>query len=171
MERSDIPSNESILVGHSYGGGVAIECALAAPLAGLVLVSSGARLRVHPLVLEAMRANAAAGAPTGASIGWRPGTSRELVARFDAQAALVPSATTLVDWLAADAFDRLADVARIAVPTLVIGGTADELTPPKYARYLAATIPGAELALLEGAGHMCPIEDAARVAALVGAFV
>jgi pimeloyl-ACP methyl ester carboxylesterase len=50
-----------------------------------------------------------------------------------------------------DAFDRLP---QIAVPTLVLHGTEDEVIAPGNAELLARRIPGAELRLLEGAGHV-----------------
>jgi pimeloyl-ACP methyl ester carboxylesterase len=40
------------------------------------------------------------------------------------------------------------------IPTLIIHGTADRLVPPANAHLLARAIPGAELVLLEGAGHI-----------------
>ena len=163
-------TEDAVVVGHSYGGAVAIECALTAPLAGLVLISTGARLRVHPTVIAAMRARAQEGPQSGGGLGWRKDTSAELVARFDAHATRVSPSTALVDWLAADAFDRMTEVARITARTLVIAGDEDPLTPPKYARFLASNIRGAELALLEGAGHMCIVEDAPRVATVLGSF-
>jgi 3-oxoadipate enol-lactonase len=50
-----------------------------------------------------------------------------------------------------DAFDRLS---RIAVPTLVLHGTEDRIIARGNAELLAGRIPGAELQLLEGAGHV-----------------
>ena len=50
-----------------------------------------------------------------------------------------------------DAFDRLR---RISVPTLVLHGTEDRVIAPGNAELLAGRIPGAELQLLEGAGHV-----------------
>jgi pimeloyl-ACP methyl ester carboxylesterase len=50
-----------------------------------------------------------------------------------------------------DAWDRLGD---IRVPALVLHGTEDDLVDVANARRLAAAIPGAELVLLEGAGHL-----------------
>lgn len=44
------------------------------------------------------------------------------------------------------------------VETLVVCGTDDRLTPPAYSRELAAGIPGAELVLVPGAGHMVMME-------------
>jgi 3-oxoadipate enol-lactonase len=46
----------------------------------------------------------------------------------------------------------------IAVPTLVIAGTDDQLIPRSDADTLAAAIPGARLALIEGAGHLSNLE-------------
>jgi pimeloyl-ACP methyl ester carboxylesterase len=53
-----------------------------------------------------------------------------------------------------DKVDALAHLAR--VPTLVIVGDRDRLTPPKLAREIAAAIPGARYLELRGAGH-CPM--------------
>jgi 3-oxoadipate enol-lactonase len=54
-----------------------------------------------------------------------------------------------------DTFDRLS---RIRVPTLVLTGTADKLVPPANSEVLARAIPGARLVMLEGAGHVFPLE-------------
>jgi pimeloyl-ACP methyl ester carboxylesterase len=59
----------------------------------------------------------------------------------------------------------------IKVPALVIGGSADKLTPLKYARYLAEHIPDARLVIIEGAGHMVMLEQPEQVADAVREFV
>jgi 3-oxoadipate enol-lactonase len=63
--------------------------------------------------------------------------------------------------------DRSADLPGIGVPTLVIVGSEDVLTPPPLARALADAIPGARLAEIPGAGHMSALERPAEVARLV----
>jgi 3-oxoadipate enol-lactonase len=45
------------------------------------------------------------------------------------------------------------------VPTLVIVGEADALTPPDQARAMAKSVPGARLAVIPGAGHLPPVEQ------------
>lgn len=49
-------------------------------------------------------------------------------------------------------------IAKVDVPTTIIVGTRDTLTPPVLARGMAATIPGATLEVLPGCGHMLPYE-------------
>ena len=61
-----------------------------------------------------------------------------------------------------------APLSSIAVPTLVIHGTADPMFPHAHGEALAAEIPGAGLLLLDGAGHGVYRAD---WAALVGAIV
>jgi pimeloyl-ACP methyl ester carboxylesterase len=49
----------------------------------------------------------------------------------------------------------------VTAPTLVLHGTEDRMVPPENGRALAAAIPGAELRLLEGAGHLYTTDDPA----------
>lgn len=48
--------------------------------------------------------------------------------------------------------------ATIAVPTTVVVGSRDPLTPPRHSKAMAATIPDARLVVLRGKGHMLPLE-------------
>jgi 3-oxoadipate enol-lactonase len=59
----------------------------------------------------------------------------------------------------------------IRVPTLVIAGERDRVTPPSLASEIAAAIPGAELAIIEGAGHLSNIERPDAFNAAVLAFL
>lgn len=54
---------------------------------------------------------------------------------------------------AAATFDRLGDLGRIAVPTHVIAGREDYLTPVRYSEEIAAAIPNARLSIMEDVGH------------------
>ena len=67
-----------------------------------------------------------------------------------------------------DAYDRLPE---IRVPTLVLHGSDDLLIDAENARVIASRIPGAELVLLEGAGHVYHSEQADLADAVVLDFL
>ncbi|MGB8224697.1 MAG: alpha/beta hydrolase [Polyangiales bacterium] len=168
-------TGDYLIVGHSLGGGVAIEHAVATRserLKGIVLLGSGARLRVLPLILQIFEQASKSGErpplPAGA---FEPGADPALVADAIVAREGTSIETGAADWRAADRFDRMQDLARIRVPALIVAGRNDTLTPPKYAEYLAAKIPHAELHIIEGAGHMFLMERPADVARWIEEFV
>jgi 3-oxoadipate enol-lactonase len=58
----------------------------------------------------------------------------------------------------ADRPDRRADLAAVAVPTVVVAGSEDAFTPVADARLIADRVPGAELVIVDGAAHMPNLE-------------
>lgn len=67
--------------------------------------------------------------------------------------------------------DSSGELAGIAVPTLVLVGEEDALSPPDVARDMQERIPGAELAVLPGAGHLSNLEAADAFNAAVAGFL
>lgn len=66
-------------------------------------------------------------------------------------------------------FDRRKELPGIKVPTLLVAGSDDRTAPPKVMERMAQKIPGAEYVLLEGCGHLGPMDQpAAFNAALLG---
>jgi pimeloyl-ACP methyl ester carboxylesterase len=60
----------------------------------------------------------------------------------------------------------------ITVPTLVIGGENDRLTPPSHARRIADTLPNLDqLIILPDTGHMAPLERHAEVSRAISKLV
>jgi pimeloyl-ACP methyl ester carboxylesterase len=55
--------------------------------------------------------------------------------------------------------DRTADLARIHVPTLIIVGADDAITPPDESRKMAEKLSNAELVIVPEAGHLAPLEN------------
>ncbi len=66
--------------------------------------------------------------------------------------------------------DLTGELPNVRVPTLVIGGSADVLTPPFEARQMARLIPGARLEILRGGGHMLMLERTEAVDRLIVDF-
>jgi pimeloyl-ACP methyl ester carboxylesterase len=162
----DAALKRATIAGHSLGGGVALWLTLNEPgrVAGLGLVSTGARLRVRPEVLAALPDGLEAAAPLMAAANFPPGAAKELVAARVRAYAEVGGATVLADLTACDRFDVLDRLWEIRCRTQVLVGTEDVLTPLKYSRALAERISAARLIEYPGAGHMLPVERPAEVA-------
>jgi 3-oxoadipate enol-lactonase len=58
----------------------------------------------------------------------------------------------------------------LGVPTLVVVGAEDTLTPPADSEAMASAIPGARPATIPGAGHLAPMERPGAVAAALSSF-
>jgi pimeloyl-ACP methyl ester carboxylesterase len=57
------------------------------------------------------------------------------------------------------------------IPTLVVVGEADTLTPPSVARAMVEAIPGARLGIIPGAGHLPPLEQAEATSEILKSFL
>ncbi len=66
--------------------------------------------------------------------------------------------------------DAAALLAQIRIPTAVLVGELDALTPPALSERMADAIPGARLVKIPGAGHLTPMERPGAVAAALGDF-
>jgi pimeloyl-ACP methyl ester carboxylesterase len=67
-------------------------------------------------------------------------------------------------------FDHSEVLERIDVPTMIVVGDKDRLTPPVQARHMASKIPGARLLVLDDAGHMAFLEEHEVLNAELAAF-
>ena len=59
----------------------------------------------------------------------------------------------------------------IRVPTLVVVGDADSITPPEDAQRMAKAIPGAKLVTIRGAAHLSNFEQPRQFNEAVAAFL
>lgn len=167
-----------VLVGHSMGGKVAQLLASRRPagLAGLVLVApSPAQGKSLPAEMQQAMAGAYA---TEQAAAWTLGNvlaGRPLPPALRAQVledSVSGSDAAKSAWpLHAISEDVSADLARIDVPVLVIGGEADKVDGVDMLRDLVLpALPGATPAVIPGAGHLLPLEAPEGLAALIGQF-
>lgn len=171
LDALDLP--DAVIVGHSMGSAVALEMALSHPdrVRGLVLVGSGARLRVAPAILHGIREDFEGAVKLISDWAYSPDAPADL--KHLGQQLMTDTSPEVMygDFLACDAFDIMGRLGEIHAPTLVITGTADRLTPIKYANFLAQNIPGAALLLVENASHMVMLERSQEVGAVIARFV
>lgn len=67
--------------------------------------------------------------------------------------------------------DRRGELARIAVPTLVVVGEDDVISPPEEARAIAQALPNSRLEVIPAAGHLSPCENPGAVNAVLLGFI
>jgi pimeloyl-ACP methyl ester carboxylesterase len=154
--------SQPVIAGHSMGGAVAQIYALTYPqdIKALILIDTGARLRVRPDFLDQLKAG------VGAPAEWIKGIVKPLYGRVAPEVsdkiingvAEVGVAVQLNDFTCCDKFDVMDKVDLITVPTLVICGSEDNMTPVKYSQYLADKITRGRLVVIDGGSHLCFLE-------------
>ncbi|PTR24770.1 pimeloyl-ACP methyl ester carboxylesterase [Rhodococcus sp. OK519] len=165
--RSTVPSGPIVLVGHSMGGMTALAYARQNPqtvgdrIVGVGLLSTAAgditrsglgRFLRHPLVSAFQF-----------GVERMPRLSQRLISLvLDNPTSVV----TMYGFLRSlVGFDESHSLARLAaIPSLVLGGTADMVTPFEHSVAIASNLPSAELVRLGGAGHSVILEQACEVA-------
>ncbi|MGB5932862.1 MAG: alpha/beta hydrolase [Anaerolineae bacterium] len=148
------------VVGHSMGGAIALDLALryGDRLGGLVLVGTGARLRVMPSLLEGLKGEFESTVDLLCRYAYGPSASEEMVRLGREEILAVGPEVLRGDFLACDRFDVMGRLGEVRLPTLVICGEEDQLTPPKYSQFLVDHIQGARLVTIPEAGHMVMLE-------------
>jgi pimeloyl-ACP methyl ester carboxylesterase len=185
------------LVGHSLGGGVAMQFAYQFPdwAERLVLVASGGLGKevspllkavtlpgaeyVLPFVLNPrIRQTAELPGAMARRVGWRPSDTLAEVWRSytsltdrHGQTAFVHTVRSVIDLAGqrVSAHDRL--YLAEAVPTLIVWGEEDRIIPVAHAHRTAEAIPGARLEILPGAGHFLPWRNADWFLRVLGDFL
>lgn len=171
IEALDLPN--VVLVGHSMGGAIVQTAALShSPrLKGLVLLGTGAKLRVAESILQGLQTDFAATTASIVRAYWGTAVPDEIIALSQTRLAQNDPHVLLGDFRACHAFESTAHLAEIHLPTLVVSSDADQLTPAKHGRYLADHIPNGRFVLLNGAGHMLHLEQPHAVAEALDLFL
>jgi pimeloyl-ACP methyl ester carboxylesterase len=148
-------------VGCSLGSAITQWIALSPRpwLAGIGLVGAGARLKVVPSLLDGIL-NAS---PTALAsfADYAVSSNADNRVRSQVRERFQTGSAKLIhgDLLACDRFDVMNRLAEISVPTCIIVGEEDRLTPVKYSRHLHDSIKGSRLAVVPGAGHLVMMEQ------------
>ena len=183
-----------ILIGHSWGGALALAYALDHPdeLSGLVLLAPASHPWARPIPWYAAPAHVPwLGRPLVYTLALPLGylvlnrvvdhvfapqsVPAVYVERASIRLALRPAAIVAnsedVGWLEAFLAAQAARYAQIKTPTVIVTGTADHVISPRvHARALAAELPQARLVVLSGIGHMLHHAATERVVAAIDAL-
>lgn len=195
--REALGFDEWAVLGHSFGGNVALEYALRYPqrISRLVLMNTGADqrwVRDNAPALLAKRGYSAAAVQ--AACRFYSGqitpdeffsTFRKFMSAYNYDNSLPALARTLISghmpkfqpealvfgYQALDGWSVVDRLGEITVPTLVIAGRYDFLFPPEHQAILADRLPNAQLELIERAGHDPHMERTGEVNRIIRQFL
>lgn len=181
---------DALLVGHSMGG-MAVQAfavhhpeVVAERVSGLALLSTSPRALVSDAHRTRRGLERAAGWVPDVGVVMRQRNLGLLVARIgfgdDPDPRCVEATRQMLGECSRDTIrdagralfelDLTPELPGLDVPTLVVVGSADLLTPPRDARQIADLVPGARLVEMPRAGHMLMYERTAELDELVVGF-
>jgi pimeloyl-ACP methyl ester carboxylesterase len=158
-----------VLVGHSMGGAVAQLLALRSPerVRALVLLATGARLRVDPSVLSAIRDHFDELPALLAATSYSPASDRRQVEAWARAQVQSSREVMLADFEACAHFDLREHVGALRMPVSILSASDDLLTPPKVQARFVELVPRARLVPLSRTGHFLHVERPDAVAAAI----
>jgi pimeloyl-ACP methyl ester carboxylesterase len=170
-------ARDIVVAGHSMGGMAAQAYAIAEPahlhehVRALVLVATGcggvgARgpgARFAPAIIGSERVIRAVSSKRLGPLWMRNTVGRRAslahLRAMQENFVATPAEARSQFLVAMTAMDHTAALGAVDVPTVVVCGTHDQLTPEARSRELAAAIPGARLEIVPDAGHMLQLEE------------
>lgn len=167
--------SSAVVVGFSMGSAIALSLALKyrKRVVGLGLIGSGGKMRVALSTLE-LASNASSfllAVETIVENSYGSEVDPRIKELAVEQMQETRQAVLYSDLVACDTFDVMERASKIHVPTLLVCGSADRMMPPNRSEYLRDQIEGAQLHILEGAGHMVMVERPDEVAGLLIDFL
>lgn len=150
-----------VMIGHSLGAAISLTAAIhhGALLSGIVPVGGGVRMPVNQVILDGIRKDA--GAIISMIVKFSvTKENRERLSGFLTEGLASANPEVMYgDFLSCDRLDITETIAGIGIPTLIVCGEEDKMTPPALSQFMKDHIPGAKLALIPKAGHFVMMEN------------
>jgi len=158
-----------VLAGHSMGGALSQLFALKHPdrISGIILIGTGAKLRVAPLIFDMLENNFEGYVEASGSYMFYEETSPELIEASKEVIRRCKPNIISRDFAACDAFNIMERVSDISLPTLILVGKQDLMTPMKYSQYLHEKLPNSTFHIIEKAGHSVMLEQHRQLNAFI----
>ncbi len=162
-----------VLIGHSLGAATSLTFAVkhGSLLAGIVPVGGGARMPVNPAILEGLKTNPEPIYGMVVNFSFAKANRDRFSKVMVENLSRVDPMIFHGDLTACDRLDLTETAGSIRVPTLVVCGEDDKMTPPALSEFLRDAIPGAKMARIPGAGHFVMMENPEAFNQAVSDFV
>jgi pimeloyl-ACP methyl ester carboxylesterase len=162
-----------VAVGCSLGSAITQWMALSPKpwLVGMSLVGAGARLRVIQSFLDGILGGNQEVLTSFADYALTTDPEGRLRSKVRERFLTGSAEVIHGDLTACNRFDLIERIGDISLPTCIIVGEEDRLTPVKYSRFLNDNIKGSQLAVVPGAGHLVMMEKPEEFNRHLGAFL
>ena len=171
----ELKLRRAVFVGHSMGGGIALQMALyhARRTLGIALINSAPSLRLPAGLFDNTLASATFPLAVKAigELAFSPQADPRLKENALQRMSEIRSSVLHGDFLACDSFDVSAHLGRIKTSTLIVSGSEDKMVSPHYAQTMRESIKNALLHTVDGGGHMIMLENPMAVANVLRLFL
>jgi pimeloyl-ACP methyl ester carboxylesterase len=145
-----------VLIGHSMGGGICLSYVLEFPdlhPARLILIGTGAKLNVAPVFFELLSSDFNQALSLMGKFSYATETNVDIKQRN--QDILVKNGPEILiqDLKACQQFDVRNRLAEITIPSLIICGEEDNMTPIKFSEFLHQKLKNSKFVRVPNAGH------------------
>lgn len=150
-----------VLIGHSLGAAICLGFAIrhGDAAAAIVPVGGGLRMPVNPIILGGLKTAPAAIVGLAATFSLAKKNRERFSAYITENLSRVSPETLYGDLFACSRLDLTDAAVGIRIPTQLLCGADDRMTPPALSERLRDAIPGATLATIPGAGHFAMLEN------------
>lgn len=164
----------AVLIGHSMGGAIALDCALryAETVEALILVATAAKFTIPPDRIDIWKQVMMGRVQQPfTKDAFSPATPMNIVQEGWMEQIKTDPRVRYFDLVACSQFDVTSRLGEIRKPTLVVCGQDDAVTPVAPGEQLRNSIPGARLEVVPEAGHAIPLEKPQELCAAIERFL
>jgi pimeloyl-ACP methyl ester carboxylesterase len=150
-----------VLIGHSLGAAISMTFAIkyGDMLSGIVPVGGGVKMPVNQLILDGIRQDPSSVIALAAKFAISKKNRERLTDCLTDNLSSTNPEVIYGDFLSCDRLDITEEISHIRTPTLLVCGDDDKMAPPALSQFMKDRIPGAELMLIEDAGHFAMLEN------------
>lgn len=150
-----------VLIGHSLGAAISLTFAIkyGGMLSGIVPVGGGVKMPVNQLILDGIRHDPSSIIALAAKFAISKKNRERLTNWLTDNLSSTNPEVIYGDFLSCDRLDITEEISHIRTPTLLVCGDDDKMAPPALSQFMKDRIPGAELMLIEDAGHFAMLEN------------
>jgi len=162
-----------VIIGHSLGAAISLTFAVkyGEMLSGIIPVGGGVKMPVNEMILDGIRNNTSSTLSLVARFSLTKENREKFLPSLIEDMLKVSPDVIYGDFLSCDRLDITKETFHIKVPTLLICGEDDKMTPPSLSRFMEDQIKGAELVLIEDAGHFVMWENVKKFNRVLKDFI